>query len=332
MPPTDTHAMPLHASDALDVFDEQFKALVRDMQQVRSVVEDAVGKLQRSFRGMSEQIASQDALLRRILERLSNEGGERTGEPGLQQFAEETSRALGDFVDQLATSRSASGDVFRHIDGIVSEIRQVDQHVAGIQRVANQTQMLSLNAAIEAARAGEAGAGFGVVAQEVKRLAASTEDLNGAIRRSVHDAQEHIVEVRGMVERMSAADSGFALEARARVDAVFEKTSAVNQFVAEQVKEASEVSHQIGGTVALGVTALQFEDISRQLLTHLEERLSSLVAFATDLVGGAVDGMSDAERTDRLSELVALHRDELPEVDNRSVAQESMDTGEICLF
>lgn len=91
-------------------------------------------------------------------------------------------------VDQLTTNISSAAKI---IDQLQSDSNNIGGVLEVIQGIAEQTNLLALNAAIEAARAGEQGRGFAVVADEVRTLAARTQD-------STHEIQE-------MIERLQAA-------------------------------------------------------------------------------------------------------------------------------
>jgi methyl-accepting chemotaxis protein len=75
---------------------------------------------------------------------------------------------------------------------LANTIKKTDEIVAFIRNVANQTNLLGLNAAIESARAGEAGRGFGVVAQEVRKMAVESADSVKNIKTLLNKIQDSI--------------------------------------------------------------------------------------------------------------------------------------------
>jgi len=91
----------------------------------------------------------------------------------------------GSSTELAETLEAARGSV----DEMIGQIRQILEALQGIESIARQTNLLSVNASVEAARAGEFGSGFAVVAHEVKELSTETSDL--------------VASVSGLVERVS---------------------------------------------------------------------------------------------------------------------------------
>ena len=248
--------------EARRIESERTTALQRD-----AIVRDVVGRLDSSVRDVVEDVlaASQQMLTAaRAAERLASETREEIDR--VSGIAAESGAQIGEVAIAAGQLSSTSADILdrmqRALDvgqravresahgatlasSLTEAAERIDAVTTLIESVADQTRLLSLNAAIEAARAGETGRGFAVVAEEVRKLAEATSSATSEIG--------HVVATMRRASKDVAAALG-------EIDAsVGELTSAATD-VASAVEEQSSATKTIAdnvGTVARGTREIQ---------------------------------------------------------------------------
>ncbi|AKV06214.1 chemotaxis protein [Pseudomonas fluorescens NCIMB 11764] len=255
--------------------------------QIASAAEELSAVTEQTSAGVNSQKVETDQVATAMNEMTATvqevaRNAEEASEAALaaDQQAREGDKVVGEAIAQIERLALEVGNSTEAMGHLKRESDKIGSVLDVIKSVAQQTNLLALNAAIEAARAGEAGRGFAVVADEVRSLAQRTQKSTEEIEELIVGLQNGTQQVATIMDNSrSLTDSSVELTRRAggSLESITRTVSAIqsmNQQIAAAAEQQSAVAEEINRSV------LNVRDVSEQTSAASEETAASSVELA----------------------------------------------------
>ncbi|MBC8017411.1 MAG: hypothetical protein H7X83_02680 [Verrucomicrobia bacterium] len=266
---------------------ENYLKTVSDLSQYNAVLgnqlREAVGQTETAVLGVVGRMVTIHEQTSSQIDRIgssSEQSGELIAVTNEQiQKNHQVIKALNAFSDSQI---SQLHDNLSRFQNLSAEMEQMRPLVSDIADIADRTNLLALNAAIEAARAGEAGRGFAVVADEVRRLSAqankTAQEIADKIKLVAGQAQTETENAQRAISKNEDAHKFTALaDNLTGIEARFINTSG---HLEEMIKGIDEANRIIVEEVSIVLGEIQFQDVLRQRLEHVNNGLDYQTDFA----------------------------------------------------
>ena len=280
---------------------EQILQVARQLENTTQMVKNAVTSLtelvEQSDQGANEQasrisstVAAMEEMSVTVMEVARNAGEASKVSAQTRSKAQDGAAVVEKAIESIDAVQKQSATLRSDMSDLGTHAQAINDIMGVISDIADQTNLLALNAAIEAARAGEAGRGFAVVADEVRKLAektmSSTVDVGNAIRAIQQSAEKSSAQVEATANdieqaTMFANQSGEALkEIVALADTSADQVRNIATASEEQSATSEEISRSITDVNDIAEqTAQSMKDASAAVagLAHEVESLNSLI-------------------------------------------------------
>lgn len=250
-----------HTAAQVAAASEQLLASSEETTQAAEQISEAMNHVVDGSEKQAEHIEQANRVVGEMMERLAHAVHEveqvqhdsvqstRLAEEGREMMAKSQQQ-----MNRIGETNRLMNEVIRSLQEKAARIGEV---VTWITNIAEQTHLLSLNAAIEAARAGEHGRGFSVVADEVRKLADQSKSAGDQVVALIGQIQQEVARTVGAVEQNTAAvESGIRLSQQAGESF---------RAIAEQISGLNKRIHQVGDAMAM------MRDGAEKLVTVMEQ-------------------------------------------------------------
>jgi methyl-accepting chemotaxis protein len=263
-----------------DIYALQTEAYINTLESLMREVIPIVSKQINTSRQHTEQevlsLTDTFSVMSKKIGVLLEKQKQNDDEAAISQLLEGVEGILKGIVGGLGKLNSADQGITREVEVLSKHTIKLESMANEVREVADNINLLSLNAAIEAARAGENGRGFAVVADEVRKLASTSASTGTKIKKAVEEIDTAMKIALSSAKSSADIGSDTIKNSAGFIDNVLIDIQVTLNSFKENSQTLTESSEQIQHEVYHVISALQFQDRVSQMLDHAEHNLEDL--------------------------------------------------------
>lgn len=239
----------------------------------RSQMEEAIAALSERFGGIVQKLGQM------LSESGSGGGSSDAAAAALYADSQEQLQAV---VASLRDAMQSKAQMLDKVQGLQSFVGELHEMADGVSRLAQQTNLLAINAAIEAAHAGESGRGFSQVAQEVRALSRASGETGRLIASKTGAIRAAIDDVRSVAEVTRSQEQQVVSASETRIRDVLAQFQGLTGSLADSAAFLRDESVGIQAEVNDALVQLQFQDRVSQVLAHVRDNITRMPDVVQD--------------------------------------------------
>ncbi|MDT0140046.1 methyl-accepting chemotaxis protein [Acidovorax sp. PRC11] len=240
----------------------------RQIESSRGQMEEAIAALSARFANIVQQLART----------LDQSGGNGTGaqDAAAASVYSHSQQQLQQLIASLRDAMEGKAEMLSQIENLQRFVGELQDMAEGVSRIAQQTNLLAINATIEAAHAGERGRGFAQVAQEVRVLSRLSGETGQNITRKVSAIHAAIDATRSAAQVSQRQETVVLADSENRIAQVLDQFQNLTADLAQSADLLRNESRQIQAEVNDSLVQLQFQDRVSQVLTHVRDNIGRM--------------------------------------------------------
>ncbi|HWR76867.1 MAG TPA: methyl-accepting chemotaxis protein [Thiobacillus sp.] len=283
-------AQPSHSVEGLDALCGQVLPIWnRQIETARSQTETSLTDLATCFGDINQRLGAALGLYRCSTDSLSDSGG---GEADVMAMLEKGQNDLSAMLSSMRAGLQAKEEMLNRIHEVAKFSDELKDMAGSVSALANQTNLVALNAAIEAAWAGEAGRGFAVIADEVRKLSTLSGDTGKQITSRVDSVTRAIHGAVQIAERYADQDAHAMHDSERLIEGVLNVFRGAVEHLTQAAAQFQQEGQAVQETVSGVIVSLQFQDRVSQILSHTMDDMARLESVINETRDSGAQGQS----------------------------------------
>ncbi|MFW5488071.1 MAG: methyl-accepting chemotaxis protein [Desulfovibrio sp.] len=253
-------------------------------KHLKKLVHERLGRLVNGTRGI---VAEQEPMVLRLgegLHRIWSEASELSGRAGQlvdKLSGESVADGVQNLVDTLNQLNSISedgggGESLGYLDDILTMASSLDNYLNEFKKIVRTLLILGMTTRIESARLGSEGRGFSTLADDVEKLASNIVAHSSQIREKYAALENVVSQASAKTREITSLQESYSIEVRENIRSNLSALEAFLEGVSDRASDFAGTSSEISSQVGEAVSSMQFHDIVRQRVEHVEEAFTEM--------------------------------------------------------